>query len=129
MRINNRIGNLILVIFSTCFSLLLSNIFLLFFINNFNQRFKSPVVLIDYIPHFKRWKFHDLYNKNKNTEIITIVGDSFAYGYGDALYQNEYDFSTAHFLSKNSDYNYRCTNMESLSEPFRYCIFSFSRPV
>jgi len=107
LRINNKIGNLILIFLSTSISLSLSNIFLLFFINNFNQKSKSPVGFIEYIPHFKRWKFHDLYNKSKNEEIITIVGDSFAYGYGDALYEKKYDFSAAHFLSKNSNYNYQ----------------------
>ena len=98
----------LLILFSSCiFSLLIINFFWIFYISNYDQKNGFPRKFLKYVPRpTSSWNYPDLNNNNDNQlDQFLIIGDSYAEGMGDAFLNNQYNYSTSHFLKKGSKYS------------------------
>ena len=99
--------NLLILLCSSVFSLLIINSIWIFYISNFDQKNGFPRRFLKYIPKpTSSWNYPDLNNNypNKLNQFL-IIGDSYAEGTGDAFLNNRYNYSTAHFLKQESRFS------------------------
>ena len=105
MKINKRIIfiNLIISTVSTVIGFLIINSFLSIYLAKNDQSNGFPRSLLRYIPGTTTsWNYPDL-NTIKEKKLI-LIGDSYGEGAGDAFLNNKYNYSSSHFINKNSDY-------------------------
>ena len=98
--IRNIAINTILVLLSTLFGLLTTNLFIIYISNNNNQRQNFPRNLLHYLEPIARWTYPDYKNSETNSKSLFIVGDSYAEGLGDLYLKGSYKYSIGHFLDE-----------------------------
>ena len=88
---------------STVIGFLIINSFLSIYLATNDQSNGFPRSLLRYIPgSTTSWNYPDL-NTIKEKKLI-LIGDSYGEGAGDAFLNNKYNYSSSHFINKNSDY-------------------------
>ncbi len=87
--------NLLLTFFSVFIFLILINSFLFFSTKQIKQKKISKNMLVN-LPIELTYLYSDTYNKLENMTVI--LGDSHAFGSGDAFLNDDYDYSIGHFL-------------------------------
>ena len=95
--------NILLSFLSAGFGFLLVNLFLITYISNNNQANRFPRSLLGYLPApTASWNYPDL--NSKATRKLILIGDSYGEGSGDAFLNNIYDYSSAHFIKNNINF-------------------------
>tara|TARA_Y100000768_G_C23911879_1_gene650391 strand:- start:123 stop:1121 length:999 start_codon:yes stop_codon:yes gene_type:complete len=95
MKNTKYIGNILIFIISIFLCLILLN-FVIFFSNKFiNQKYISKNLLTK-LPIEQTFLYADTFNKLEKVNVI--LGDSNAFGSGDAFLSDEYNYSIGHFL-------------------------------